>query len=681
MNLSPTWAAYFSNLIGADQGNLTMHLYSEASSGKTEASLRLNRLVESLDNAFFVADSERTITLLHSPKLLGGTLLRPEKKLMALVGLGATAMAVVLPVENWITRHHTFRTANVERMCECNSADELRELTTEGNTRHVKYHHAGSFFFPAPWLLQKLTQAVEEEGGTNCDPHDLIYAALVAAAEYEAAHQVDDDDDDGDDDDDDYEAGTAKAHAIEFAKWCWGVSKDNVKATYFQLKPADTEVVAHLTHRQQQCIMPSVTGGAQRNSTGTEVAESVITQLTETLAQSTEQAQLSNELQRELIDTKKQSVVDKQDKMKDLDDATLNLLAYAATPADAEHKAEIPESCKKFYQCKTAGLSDNQLRLALEKAGCDDAQYSHGLVQALRSGSFLYTNPNSPNNFTVFAIYPRNTGPDQSDDRQILLHIMASTNTSVSETTQQKLAAQSVAAPQTYQESADQLDSFSVLNKLFFGTASPCMERLTTFLDDFKRDKSSLKQKFDQDTTLAVKMLYAIDTRIQRHLRSCRDATDTMEVVPLQLDDILPEILDGKFHRSLPSAFYTLGDKRKAEDSLEGGNEPGGSETGGNKRRKQKAGGRGINQDSPNAAFALNKQGFIELRHHNKHRVVWGKNTKGEEILMCPRWHSRGYCFTDCHNSDSHVKSEEVPEDKNTAYAAYLVRAGVKKAD
>ena len=53
MNLSPTWAAHFSNLIGADQGNTNMPLYSEASSGKTEPSSRHNRLVELSDNAFF----------------------------------------------------------------------------------------------------------------------------------------------------------------------------------------------------------------------------------------------------------------------------------------------------------------------------------------------------------------------------------------------------------------------------------------------------------------------------------------------------------------------------------------------------------------------------------------------------------------------------------------------------
>jgi Leu/Phe-tRNA-protein transferase len=45
---------------------------------------------------------------------------------------------------------------------------------------------------------------------------------------------------------------------------------------------------------------------------------------------------------------------------------------------------------------------------------------------------------------------------------------------------------------------------------------------------------------------------------------------------------------------------------------------------------------------------------------------------------MCPRWHSRGFCFIDCYNSDSHVESKEVPEEKNEAYDAYLQKAGVK---
>ena len=53
---------------------------------------------------------------------------------------------------------------------------------------------------------------------------------------------------------------------------------------------------------------------------------------------------------------------------------------------------------------------------------------------------------------------------------------------------------------------------------------------------------------------------------------------------------------------------------------------------------------------------------------NTKHRVVWG------DAKMCPRWHSKQYCFKDCVNEASHVPDNEVPADKKAEYKEYLVK-------
>ena len=41
-------------------------------------------------------------------------------------------------------------------------------------------------------------------------------------------------------------------------------------------------------------------------------------------------------------------------------------------------------------------------------------------------------------------------------------------------------------------------------------------------------------------------------------------------------------------------------------------------------------------------------------------------------VTMCPRWFSKGHCFRDCDNEESHVPDTEVPEGKREDYRAYL---------
>ena len=44
-------------------------------------------------------------------------------------------------------------------------------------------------------------------------------------------------------------------------------------------------------------------------------------------------------------------------------------------------------------------------------------------------------------------------------------------------------------------------------------------------------------------------------------------------------------------------------------------------------------------------------------------------------ILMCTRWHIRGYCFKDCINAASHVKKEKVSAKKEKEFRAWMKKA------
>ena len=54
-----------------------------------------------------------------------------------------------------------------------------------------------------------------------------------------------------------------------------------------------------------------------------------------------------------------------------------------------------------------------------------------------------------------------------------------------------------------------------------------------------------------------------------------------------------------------------------------------------------------------------------------------GKNLKERPKLLgksiCQRFHSKGYCFSDCFNKVTHIPSQDLDETSKNAYSAYCV--------
>ncbi len=62
-----------------------------------------------------------------------------------------------------------------------------------------------------------------------------------------------------------------------------------------------------------------------------------------------------------------------------------------------------------------------------------------------------------------------------------------------------------------------------------------------------------------------------------------------------------------------------------------------------------------------------------------------GKNSKdrpkwNDKCWMCARWFTKGDCFNNCNNKDSHVGTNDVPADKKAAYTKFLDRVRGSKS-
>ena len=226
--------------------------------------------------------------------------------------------------------------------------------------------------------------------------------------------------------------------------------------------------------------------------------------------------------------------------------------------------------------------------------------------------------------------------------------------------------------PSNLVELKDQLKIFGGVCSIIFDKRNPIstgIKRLLREFDDFSCEFESLMELDDQ---FAAKIMFSVDSRIQRFLMQCKRCRDCEDVNDNLLDfsGLSEECLNQSFNISLPPAFQISGaekqDPREKEIKRKRKTE----------HEKEKA--RYIVNDNTDDTFKL-KDG------ETWHKTIVGKLTKDTpfwdkrktsptDCRMCRRWHICGDCFSDCSNAASHVSKESIPSDRKEAMKGYLAK-------
>jgi hypothetical protein len=186
----------------------------------------------------FAADSNKKLLVLHSFKNTGGTLFRPEKKLMCLSGTGEIATVFeVNPLT--LTAECNLVTPTIDALRECTTATEVAKLEAPDENGLVTYPGSASFL-PAPWLADAVVEA------NSSDPFHLITVVNAAATAFDLEHE----------EDQNYSTSGAD-HAGDFILWAWGIGADQVSAISIIFDPTDIDLERFKIERHQACITPS----------------------------------------------------------------------------------------------------------------------------------------------------------------------------------------------------------------------------------------------------------------------------------------------------------------------------------------------------------------------------------------------------------------------------------------
>ncbi len=131
MQMYSSWANWFVNHRNNDAGNKNIQAFSNILSSGDSNEVKLQALVEDIDNAILAADSNNNIMILHSPQNSGGTRSHPKNKVVCMLGVGSRATWILLDLETAF-KDIKLIVLTVHDLAECKSAKEVASIPAPG---------------------------------------------------------------------------------------------------------------------------------------------------------------------------------------------------------------------------------------------------------------------------------------------------------------------------------------------------------------------------------------------------------------------------------------------------------------------------------------------------------------------------------------------------------------------
>jgi hypothetical protein len=293
--------------------------------------------------------------------------------------------------------------------------------------------------------------------------------------------------------------------------------------------------------------------------------------------------------------------------------------------------------------------------------------FSHGFMQAYFNANFYYFPGGTPANLTAFAFKEAEPFDSRMQERPIILNMKESMGSQMTYEDILKNCAQTTSAPSSFDDLTAQLAFFAGVVEITFGKDSSGTKGLKRLLTQLNANKSTIKAMMTSNPNLAAQVLYFIDTRVQRWMRSLENAVDRYDVDDSLVDfnGVVNDVLDSRLLLTLPPCFVSP--PNETDPSTQGGGTGGG---GRGKKRKAQGGNevtpeddrRIPNKDQHPELAMKETDNWDTLCRDASERPKWDDNNP--RSLTCLRWHVKGYCFDECRQRASHVPKDKIPPRK-----------------
>ena len=661
--LNPDWKTFFAARADNELGNKNSSVYTEAWSPDHDDDARIQNLISDPDNVLLATDSQNIIHALHSFKIVGGSILRPSVKLMCLLGSGTNAVPLIVDKPS-LLHPCNLVTPTIDDLQECSNEDEVNAITAPVENGLVTYPGSATFF-PAPWLVDTIMSA-----GTS-EASKLIPVINAAAFEFDAEHG----------NDPEYLID-ASIHAGDFILWAWGVKEGRVSKAKLSMDPNDLELERFRHERHQSCLAyPHAWNNIPYNlppapPTAPGIDQALLGMFNATLTRQVDGQDQHNIILEKQLKVMEESEVSTKNRVKNLHDSTLKMMLFASALDADTVPTDLVDSCKRFINSKTVALAEQELNLQFETRGMPEVSFPSGFTSNAYLGVFTWSSPDTPSNFSPFSFSEAEPiRIEEQKNRHLLLQLILTQGRGMTVDEIKASNKQEVKAPTSFYDMTMQLKMFTVANDIFFGDLSVGSQSLRSLQTMVERNRSVFKAREHLDEEFVSKFLLAVDTRYQMWLKQCRSAADRPDVDDSIIDyaHLVSQVLFGSFHITLPPTFKMKqpnSDSTSPTESKNNDNGNGGSGDGKRKKKKPDEARELIQNKAPHSELCMLTGETWGITFANKNvdsRPKWN-----DKVTMCPRWFLQKYCFNNCKNKESHVKSDEIPAEKVTAMKTWI---------
>jgi len=340
----------------------------------------------------------------------------------------------------------------------------------------------------------------------------------------------------------------------------------------------------------------------------------------------------------------------------------------------------------EFYTAFLAKKSQFKAKdMILHKLQSDRVAFnpSSSFINNLWNCEFFWLLPDTPSGISIFFCPETKSSNATEMEKERLLALADKVNISDME----KLSKQKLYIPNTLMDLVWMTQNFYAVIKLCFGDRSHSASFLKDWADHMYANRIMYSTIQNSDPFFFAKVLFAIDSALQAHWRSCSVTNDRLSVNDrvLQMSDIQDSILRMSFSQSIPKPIMD-----KILNYLENNKEKEGKQDG----KNGKNGGKNVSGNGPKHQDADSKGKQDIVYNKDKSHPHWklrdGENftkvfySKGKECpktqdgkIFCMKFHIRGLCDSGC------TRAHNISKEDAKVFDGFIqdCREGASKPD
>jgi hypothetical protein len=540
MTFHASWKALFDSITTvSESGNRNVAGFTGAMDFEASLDVKMTRLDQPY-GLLLAANDKKEVSILHHPHNFGGTLLRPTNKVGCLVGIGPSAVPIIVD-HNGALRSIQAIVSPIEDIVGCPTGDNLTALLTPPvNGVGLVNLEALSCFFLAPFLCNVILAS------NSLSPLVLIIFARAAQEEHVREHKGEED----------FGKGDVNAHVDLFSLWCIGVHQGQVDKMRFLIAPNDGKLADWSSHLHCENILPSIATASTHPLSSTDTAD-ILRSLAAGISHTSKEAEHQNKLHRKQLNYIKAKDAKKKNKAEKWHPTSQRLVLNAASTDSDSPAEEIPASYLRIKNSETAGMANKELQSQMSELGHANVGFAHGLAASLYIGNILWNNGSTQSNLSPFTIFELDPLSMTQATCCLQLHLLLKNTEGKSLDKIKASQIQDVKVPTTFEELHQTLLFYSGITSILFRPRSVIIAGVKSFATAILLEKIIFKGRIAANSKLPAKILYAMEICIQRWLEECVKFEDWSMVNNrlVSFDEVFEMVMNSTMNITLPPNF------------------------------------------------------------------------------------------------------------------------------